>query len=96
MLAKARVVIVYGAARRYVWRLVAPGREYDEHCKVIGPGPGLILGHLRMVLFLPAPGSSGIRMLNKVLSGDDFSRARALVAADDAEVQRVAAQMKAR
>lgn len=95
-LAKARVIIVYGEARPYVWQLVAPGRRYDERCKVIGPGPGLILGQFRMILFLPAPGSSGIRMLSKVLSGDDFSRARTLVSADDEMLRRLAAQVKAR
>ncbi|HET9625235.1 MAG TPA: hypothetical protein VFP84_27900 [Kofleriaceae bacterium] len=90
-LAKATVVIAYGEARPYVWNLVAPGRYCERPRAVVGPG--LILGQLRMVLFLPAPGSAGIRRLSRALTGDDFSRARTLVAADDRTLRRLVDQL---
>jgi hypothetical protein len=93
-LAKATVVVVYGEARPCVWRFVAPDRPYDEHCIVIGPG--LILGHLRMVLFLPAPGSAGIRRLSRALTGEQFGIARTLVAADDNTLRRLVNQLRPR
>lgn len=93
-LAKATVIIAYGEARPYVWPLVAPSNTDGDPSIVLGPA--LILGRIRMVLFLPAPGLGEIRRLSKALTGEQFGLARTLAAASDDVLERLRTRLLSR